>query len=469
MGRPSISSTWLHVATAAAAAALIVLAVTAPPVGAAGSPTLVKDINPAGSSYPSYLTQVGSTLFFAATDGVHGTELWKSDGTAAGTRMVKDIHRYSRGSDPQDLVNFNGTLFFTAVDGTHGHRLWKSDGTAAGTVMMDEGTASSTAAQLLYCPGDMLYPPVVAGNHLFYFPNPTGCARGPVYIGVTDGTNAGTHYLDAAVADYFEQGPVAVALGNKLYFISDPDEGDGGIWVTDGTNAGTHRLAGQPAAGSCMMDDYEGGISFLPAHGQNLYFTCQVGYGSDNIQLWKSNGTRAGTKPLTDAGELRSVPTEAVLMGKSLYFNSRYEADSPYAEYGQLWKTNGTGAGTSPVETWKNGYDNGNLTTSGGRLFLTVNDHLWRSDGTTAGTTDLGKFGAETPTDLIAVGSKVCFAETDADAGTWSLWKSNGTKSGTYKVGTFAGGEVEQATVGSNLFFAANDITHGMELWSYNP
>jgi len=136
-----------------------------------------------------------------------------------------------------------------------------------------------------------------------------------------------------------------------------------------------------------------------------------------------------------------------------------------------LWKTNGTGAGTSPVETWKNGYDNGNLTTSGGRLFLTVNDHLWRSDGTTAGTTDLGKFGAQRPTALIAVGDKLCFVETDSNAGTWSLWKSNGTKSGTYQVGTYAGSPdvLPMAAIGSRLFFAANDITHGMELWSYTP
>ncbi|BBH39037.1 hypothetical protein myaer102_15570 [Microcystis viridis NIES-102] len=54
-------------------------------------PFLVKDINP-GSSNPYDLTAVGNTLFFAASDGVNGRELWKSDGTAAGTVLVKDIN-----------------------------------------------------------------------------------------------------------------------------------------------------------------------------------------------------------------------------------------------------------------------------------------------------------------------------------------------------------------------------------------
>src|SRR4051812_4942665 len=40
----------------------------------------------------SNLTAVGGSLFFSASDGVHGGELWKSDGTPAGTGMVKDIN-----------------------------------------------------------------------------------------------------------------------------------------------------------------------------------------------------------------------------------------------------------------------------------------------------------------------------------------------------------------------------------------
>ena len=60
---------------------------------------MVKDIDSgSGSSYPDYLTAVGTTLYFRATDGTNGYELWKSDGTAAGTVMVKDIYSGSASS-----------------------------------------------------------------------------------------------------------------------------------------------------------------------------------------------------------------------------------------------------------------------------------------------------------------------------------------------------------------------------------
>jgi ELWxxDGT repeat protein len=75
-------------------------------------------------------------LFFTANDGVDGEELWKSDGTAAGTVIVKDIRPGSAGSNPSDFVSVKGELFFTANDGNGGGELWKSDGTTAGTVLV---------------------------------------------------------------------------------------------------------------------------------------------------------------------------------------------------------------------------------------------------------------------------------------------------------------------------------------------
>jgi trimeric autotransporter adhesin len=91
--------------------------------GTEAGTVMVKDIKPGASSSPSYITNVNGTLYFAANDGVHGTELWKSDGTEAGTVMVKDINP-SGGSFPEDLTNVNGALYFTADDGVHGPELW---------------------------------------------------------------------------------------------------------------------------------------------------------------------------------------------------------------------------------------------------------------------------------------------------------------------------------------------------------
>jgi ELWxxDGT repeat protein len=86
---------------------------------------LLKDINPGSAGgYPSNLTNVNGVLYFTANDGTHGTELWKSDGTAAGTAMVKDIYPGSGSGSPSNLTNVNGVLYFSANDGTHGTELW---------------------------------------------------------------------------------------------------------------------------------------------------------------------------------------------------------------------------------------------------------------------------------------------------------------------------------------------------------
>jgi ELWxxDGT repeat protein len=93
-------------------------------------------MNPgAASSGPAGITAVGSTLYFSAYDDVSGQELWKSDGTAAGTVLVKDINPTAGfGGNVSYPTAINGTLYFLANDGTSGNELWKSNGTTAGTV-----------------------------------------------------------------------------------------------------------------------------------------------------------------------------------------------------------------------------------------------------------------------------------------------------------------------------------------------
>ena len=79
---------------------------------------------------------MGGTLFFAADDGVHGSELWRSDGTETGTVLVTDINPGASDGFPRYLTEVGGTLFFTARDGVHGQELWRSDGTETGTVLV---------------------------------------------------------------------------------------------------------------------------------------------------------------------------------------------------------------------------------------------------------------------------------------------------------------------------------------------
>src|SRR5262245_6581774 len=93
---------------------------------------LLKDVNVNGlGSFHGVGGAISGTAYFAATDGDHGRELWKSDGTAAGTALVADISPGPSSSQPYNLTVVDGTLFFTAFG-----ELWKSDGTAAGTTLV---------------------------------------------------------------------------------------------------------------------------------------------------------------------------------------------------------------------------------------------------------------------------------------------------------------------------------------------
>ncbi|MFN3403215.1 MAG: ELWxxDGT repeat protein [Cytophagaceae bacterium] len=111
--------------------------------GTAEGTFLLKDVYPGPTGgltqFASFLKDINGTLFFQANDGTHGLELWVTDGTEAGTRMVKDINPgvdNSMFTNTNLLTNYNGKLVFTANNGTNGFELWTSDGTETGTYMV---------------------------------------------------------------------------------------------------------------------------------------------------------------------------------------------------------------------------------------------------------------------------------------------------------------------------------------------
>ena len=131
--------------------------------GTGAGTVMVKDIKTGiGGSNPGNFINLNGTLYFTADDGINGAELWKSDGTGTGTVMVKDIYTGQYGSMIQHLTNLNGVLYFNAADDTNGRELWMTDGTEAGTVMVkDIRTGGSTQSG---SPG-----PITVYNGLMYF------------------------------------------------------------------------------------------------------------------------------------------------------------------------------------------------------------------------------------------------------------------------------------------------------------
>jgi ELWxxDGT repeat protein len=117
---------------------------------------------------PAALTPFGGYVYFVQSDEAHGRELWRTDGAAAGTTLVKDIRPGAYGgfseidgiSPTTYLVVVGDMLYFAATDGRTGIELWRSDGTERGTRRVtDLSPGSSSAAPNL---------PLVVGGDLYF-------------------------------------------------------------------------------------------------------------------------------------------------------------------------------------------------------------------------------------------------------------------------------------------------------------
>jgi len=153
---------------------------------------MVADINPGeGAGFdPLDLVNDNGTLLFFATDGTHGYQLWSSDGTAAGTVMLTSVDAAGGGIFPlagTQLTIANGPAYFIADDGTDGPQLWKSDGTAAGTTMVTdinpgEGAGHGLAATALIAAGSRLFFAADDGVHGSQLWTSDGSAAGTVMV-----------------------------------------------------------------------------------------------------------------------------------------------------------------------------------------------------------------------------------------------------------------------------------------------
>ena len=190
---------------------------------AAEGASMVADIAPgSASSSPGLLSDIGGGVFlFTANDAVHGTELWRTDGTTAGTTLVKDIHPGGNGASTPSAV-LGGKLFFAGDDGVHGVEPWFSDGTAAGTqLLLDlDGFPASSNVALIFAAHDRLYLSGAGG------------------LWVSDGSAGGTTRI-ATVG--IAAG--AFRMGSTLYFTATGDGSTGReLWKTDGTGPGTQMV-----------------------------------------------------------------------------------------------------------------------------------------------------------------------------------------------------------------------------------
>jgi ELWxxDGT repeat protein len=436
--------------------------------------SLVKDIYSEVASALDETTAgaiVGSTYFFPANDGINGRELWKSDGTEAGTVLVKDIRTGSSSSSPGRLTAVGNILYFTAYDNVNGRELWKSDGTEAGTVLVKDIRTGRDEEEDEPLDGNL--DELIAVGSTLYFSANDGTHGDELWK--SNGTSETTVRVKDIYTGDCGGSPCSgnpdnmSAVGNTLYFTANTLlEGDE-LWKSDGTEAGT-VLVMDIRLGSSGIDPNK-----LTAVGNTLYFSANTASGRE---LWKSSGTSETTVRVKDIS-----PSNLTAVGNTLFFTAHEDVNGT-----ELWKSSGTSETTVRVKDIATGdcggspcsSEPGYLTSVGNTLYFSAFEEvnggeLWKSDGTEVGTVIVkdiwvGSDNGSYPRNLTAVGSTLYFS---ADDGTnrRELWKSDGTGVGTSMVEninpTPGSGSHPMffSASDSTLFFRADDGTVGIELW----
>ncbi|WP_276134046.1 ELWxxDGT repeat protein [Polluticoccus soli] len=312
------------------------------------------EVNPTGDTLQLYsdavanaydgqaLTEMGGKLYFFATENVltTGFELYSSDGTRQGTKLVKNINpipgEFSIGYPHQELIGkraVGNTLFFVANDGTHGFEMWTSDGTNAGTQLLTD---------LNPTPGEGSNPTnfIVYNGKMVFNATATNAAKDTA-LWISDGTAVGTIKL---MDNLFNMSDYAV-MNNLLYFYAKNTLTDvEGIYVTDGTPQGTHVIVNMQLPGSYY--GYFPKPAYLTAFNNKLYFSAYSA--AEGQELWVSDGTTQGNTKLfknLDGTSEHSSPTQLTVANGRLYFKAANRTSGSTKSV-DIWSTDGTLSGT---------------------------------------------------------------------------------------------------------------------------
>jgi ELWxxDGT repeat protein len=445
-------------------------------------PSINRDINNgAAGSAPKNLTEVNGIAYFSASDGGK-TALWSSTGTLNGTKKIKEF-----ASEPSNFTKVGSIFYFVANDGQSGSELWKSDGTTAGTQRVADinpGAAPSDPSKL-----------TAVGNSLYFLATPTGDVNDKALYRLKPGDTAPVAVTSSDLLS--KTVDKLKSIGNTLYFAGFSKTGGGTeLWKIDDSGQATvaPTLIDLNPNGSSSPDNFT-------QVGNSLFLSAKVLVGaSSQRELIRINPTSPdpvtslATFNLNDDTDSNPGNLAYDSVSNTLYFTATGKTTAGGDSVGtELWKLSNPGTapdGTTPTlvkdinttnagGTDTNSSNPSNLVLFNNKLYFIADagtgNALWTTDGSDAGTKQLGTVvnslaGLTDPKKLIVAGNSLYFVATDAAHGE-ELWQTDGATTANtnvfdIKTGTNSSQPDQLTNVGGQLFFVADNGTNGSEVWS---
>lgn len=314
-------------------------------------------------------------------------------------KMISQIQNGSKG-----FVNINGNLYYAAGD-----ILYKANSTSAPTAV------KSTGQSIL-----KIYDITIGANFFFVTQHTSGQT-----LWRSDGTTANT----TQVATYSQVTPLLGYHSNLFMVINSPETGSE-LWKMDAANNVSIVKDINPGTGN-------GFAGSLIIHNDLLYFFGNAGTATD---LWRSNGTSSGTVLSVDLDDTEFYNSsgfrDLTSVGEIMFFTWNYEEPDWGDRYAELWKTDGSAAGTSRVVRYTGGYSYNylsNLVSFEGKLYFfhNIGDPIYTyfsvSDGTPEGTRHIDRTTIDGgPRRLIVAGDYILYY-AESQGNTTPIEKWDGT------------------------------------------
>jgi len=272
-------------------------------------------------------------MVFEATTADEGTELWVTDGTTDGTKLLSDIQAGSGSSTPQLKPEYKvgDRLVFTANNGTNS--LFSTNGTEGGTTFLKNiSTGSGTDNPILSRSLD-------SSNDNIYF------TLGPD-LWVTDGTKSGTKLVQEGVSIGGASRISPYLLDGKTLFFGSQGNGTlDNLWETDGTASGTKVLFnGLESTDKSRGASSTFGIGFGPVIDNRIALLADNGVG---VNIWVTDGSTV--KPLIEATFTWVLGVKPSSSGNQAFFLMKNDTAL------DLWVSDYTQRNTKRVATFPDG------------------------------------------------------------------------------------------------------------------